>query len=952
MSQQPHSQTHTDQSFGQTAVALGYVTDAQVAECIRIQAAVRQMGLDEHLGDILTKKGYLTPQHHSNVLKKLGVHTSPIPGYTIQGKIGQGGMGIVYKATQTSVNRVVAIKILSGNATKDKTYVARFLQEAQSAANLNHKNLIAAIDVGVSNGIYYFIMEYVTGKSCRDTMTANGGPVPEATALHVMMQMAEVLDHIHQHKMVHRDIKPENILLTPEGTVKLCDLGLAKSTTSMEQSLTQEGLAVGTPYFMSPEQIRGDKDVDIRADLYSLGATMFYMLTEKHPYEGKSAAETMSMHLKEAVPDPRRLNPHIREDLGWCIQKLMAKDRSHRYQTPGELLEDLKKIQSGTAAALARQHAQRVALHAKAHNTRQFVHKKQAPPWPMIAGGAVLAAGIIVAVILLAIPHKPTETIKEKERLVYIEKPAAKPSEAPKDDASRVLAASALLASAELQMKQEKWKEALADLTKLNKDHGPLVWTQQRAAEIGKLISTCEVNQRTQETARSKAVDEARQARREGKWPEAHAAFQQLVKSGQSEYQSDLDHCRRELEAAASLKEIETARDAGRWFEVTTKINLLEQNNQQYRLDTVDKHLNELALSRLRAAFEMETGRMLGEAHVAAQANNWKRVQTLLVEIEKHRDTDTYKSKEAELKDLRTRYAQANEAAADDEASKAWNLAIKAYNDAAQDKKFDDAADAMDEYRQKHGASRVGKSKEAEINARMADAYKKRQIEKNEDAKKVYAQAKKEAAALNFELAGELVNRLVGELADTDHVKTNLSSIKSLKKACDDRARQPSHILVEMDFEDFPGGWSLYNSATGNNAFEEPREGRRSARLTIPAPNGRANHPLMGMAPRAETLSFWARTRGKSSGTQLNVLLHDDGSATTQTFSHDVQLTPEWKQHVLRFVDFKPYNSAAKGNSVLPGRIRSFSLECIGAAGTILEFQLDSLRVEAPRPPK
>src|SRR5215831_17136239 len=182
MNSPTHSTTHTDQSFGQTAVAMGFVTDAQVQECLRIQASLRQMGLNEQLGDLLTKKGYLTPQHHSNVLKKLGVHTSPIPGYTIQGKIGQGGMGIVYKATQTSVNRVVAIKILSGNATKDKTYVARFLQEAQSAANLNHKNLISAIDVGVSNGIYYFVMEYVTGKSCREIMTASNTPLPEATA--------------------------------------------------------------------------------------------------------------------------------------------------------------------------------------------------------------------------------------------------------------------------------------------------------------------------------------------------------------------------------------------------------------------------------------------------------------------------------------------------------------------------------------------------------------------------------------------------------------------------------------------------------------------------------------------------------------------------------------------------------------------------------------------------
>src|SRR5258706_16416562 len=235
MTQQPHSPTHTDQTFGQAAVGLGYVTDVQVAECLRIQGTLRQLGLDEPLGEIMTKKGYLTPQHHSNVLKKLGVHTSPIPGYSILGKIGQGGMGIVYKATQTSVNRTVAIKILGGNATKDKTYVARFLAEAQAAANLNHKNLISAIDVGVSNGIYYFVMEFVTGKSCRELMTAQKSPLAENMVLHIAAQMAEVLDHIHQHQMVHRDIKPENILVTNDGIVKLCDLGLAKSTTAMEQ---------------------------------------------------------------------------------------------------------------------------------------------------------------------------------------------------------------------------------------------------------------------------------------------------------------------------------------------------------------------------------------------------------------------------------------------------------------------------------------------------------------------------------------------------------------------------------------------------------------------------------------------------------------------------------------------------------------------------------------------
>jgi hypothetical protein len=350
----------------------------------------------------------------------------------------------------------------------------------------------------------------------------------------------------------------------------------------------------------------------------------------------------------------------------------------------------------------------------------------------------------------------------------------------------------------------------------------------------------------------------------------------------------------------------------------------------------------------------METSRVLGEAHVAAQAGNWKRVQTLLVEAEKLRDTDTYKAKVEELKDLRMRYAQANEAQADEDATKAWNLALKNYGDAVQDRKFDDAADAMDEFRLKHGASRVGKSKEAEINAKMADAYKKRQVERNEEAKRVYTQAKKDAAASNFDAASELVNRLVGELADTDHAKSNMTNIKTLKKQCDDRARQPANIIVEMDFEDFPGGWMFTQTATGGNSFEEPHQGRRSARLTLPG-SSRANHPLNGMNPRAESMSFWARTRGKTSTNVLNIYLHDDGSGTgTQmTFQGEVTLTPEWKLHTLRFAtDFKPYNAAAKGYTVFPGRIRSFSLEGAGGAGTILELQIDALRVEAAKPPK
>src|SRR5688572_2817638 len=174
-------------SFGQAAVSLGLATEAGVQECTRVQQKMREMGVDEPLGEIMVKKGLLTAQQHQQILKKLGIHVSPIPGYSLLSKIGQGGMGTVYKATQSSVNRTVAIKIMSPQATSEPSYVARFLKEAQAAGTLNHKNLIAAIDAGAAGGYYYFVMEHVTGKSCRDYV-AEHGAFDEAGALRIGLQ--------------------------------------------------------------------------------------------------------------------------------------------------------------------------------------------------------------------------------------------------------------------------------------------------------------------------------------------------------------------------------------------------------------------------------------------------------------------------------------------------------------------------------------------------------------------------------------------------------------------------------------------------------------------------------------------------------------------------------------------------------------------------------------------
>jgi len=381
------------QNYGRAAVDLGYLTEAQVQECVLVQGKMREMGIDEPLGVILVKKGLLDSQQNKNVLMRLGIPTNPFPGYTLLAKIGQGGMGTVYKALQTSVNRPVALKVLAPAFTRDKTYVDRFLQEARAAAKLSHKNLITAIDAGEAGGHFYFVMEYVTGKSCRDLVQSEGA-FDEKKALSVAIQMAEVLDHIHRHAMVHRDIKPENILLTPDGGVKLCDFGLARSTAAVEETETKERVVIGTPRFMSPEQIRGERDLDIRSDLYSLGATLFFLATARPPFAGNSALETMTQHLNQPVPDPRRAAPRLSENLSLVIQKLMAKERDERYQRPADLLEDLRALEARSAPRHARGKGTRVLTSQKPHSTRRLTAPRPfAVRWLVAAAGAAVVGG-------------------------------------------------------------------------------------------------------------------------------------------------------------------------------------------------------------------------------------------------------------------------------------------------------------------------------------------------------------------------------------------------------------------------------------------------------------------------------------------------------------------------------------------------------------------------------
>lgn len=280
-------------------------------------------------------------------LKRLGK-------YSIDKKIGAGGMGTVFLARDTELKRVVALKVLARDKAENPILVRRFRAEAQAAAQLRHPNIVAVYDSGEADGYLYIAMEYVEGRDLFE-MVSRRGVVPVRRSIEVIKQVAAALQHAFEQNIVHRDIKPSNLLIRPDGVVKLTDLGLARSIDdTLETNITRAGTTVGTVDYMAPEQARNSKLADIRSDLYSLGCTWYQMLTGSPPYPDGSVTNKLQAHAIKPIPDPRDKNPQIPEGLTAVLRRLMAKKPEDRYQTPAELLDDLAHS-TLTDAAISRE---------------------------------------------------------------------------------------------------------------------------------------------------------------------------------------------------------------------------------------------------------------------------------------------------------------------------------------------------------------------------------------------------------------------------------------------------------------------------------------------------------------------------------------------------------------------------------------------------------------------
>jgi serine/threonine-protein kinase len=257
-------------------------------------------------------------------------------------KLGEGGMGTVYKAHQVSLDRVVAVKVPFKHLTKDEAFVQRFYREARVMAKLDHPNILRCYSVGEENGCHYLAMEFIDGSSMQSWLQQLG-KLSVGDALYVILACGQALQHAHEQNLIHRDIKPDNILVTSKGVVKVADMGLAKALTD-DLGLSRTGTGAGTPYYMSPEQARDAKHVDGRSDIYALGTMLYCFLTGNPPFKGETYVELLLAKEQGKFTPARRSNPEIPERLDLIIDKMMAVKPEHRYTSCAQLVHDLTAL--------------------------------------------------------------------------------------------------------------------------------------------------------------------------------------------------------------------------------------------------------------------------------------------------------------------------------------------------------------------------------------------------------------------------------------------------------------------------------------------------------------------------------------------------------------------------------------------------------------------------------
>ena len=306
--------------------------------CTKCRAHIREKDLQANRCRVIGKRVYCP-----RCAAKIGLAGLTFGGYEVLDMLGRGAIGAVYKARQTSLERLVALKVLHPSLAAQETAVKRFLREAQTGAKLSHPNIVSLFDQGSIDGRHFIAMEFVDGRNLHQIVSKEG-PFAQPRAAAVFKTVCEALHYAHHADIVHRDIKPANIMLTVDGDPKVADMGLAKSLVDSGTVVTQEGMVVGTPGYIPPEVVMDAPKLDHRVDIFALGATLYYTVTGQAPFDGKTPMETLRKTTVEKPAHPGQLNPSISDDFGDFVLHAMAKSPDKRQQSALDLATELREF--------------------------------------------------------------------------------------------------------------------------------------------------------------------------------------------------------------------------------------------------------------------------------------------------------------------------------------------------------------------------------------------------------------------------------------------------------------------------------------------------------------------------------------------------------------------------------------------------------------------------------
>ncbi len=391
--------TNIDTLVARLVVENGLAVEEDVQACLARVKQMREENNQASLMQILVDQDYITNRQVSRLKQIAEAERAghKIPGYKFLGKLGAGAMATVHKAKQMSLDRYVAIKILPRKFTSNPQFIERFYQEGRAAAQLNHPNIVQAFDVGKAGDYHYFVMEFVDGRTVYDDIVKHKR-FSEKDAIDIVIQTSEALQHAHEKGLIHRDVKPKNIMITKEGVAKLADMGLARAVSDKEAAEAEAGKAFGTPYYISPEQIRGEVSIGPPSDIYSLGATLYHMVTGNVPFDGKNPSAVMHKHLKAELVPPDHVNPKLTAGLAEVIEMMMAKDPKKRYKDCKDLLLDLRAVRKGESPPIAHQDTPPAVDIASIMKAEESAASEMAvQPSVSVAAGTVLRHWLFLA---------------------------------------------------------------------------------------------------------------------------------------------------------------------------------------------------------------------------------------------------------------------------------------------------------------------------------------------------------------------------------------------------------------------------------------------------------------------------------------------------------------------------------------------------------------------------